>query len=174
MMKLRSTLPFVLLAGVLAGCQPSTNAGAPAANNTPPAADAAAPAAEEQSSDVVVSLGLYANGFSPAWEAHLMGEALRFSVPEIGTPNGDLRTITVTCAEEENAMQCTGKDGEVTVEMSVRQENCVKSLNGEEEESRELSAALRYGDSRYEGCADVVMTGEVNSAPEAAPEASAK
>ncbi|MBQ1658037.1 MAG: hypothetical protein II058_06025, partial [Rhodocyclaceae bacterium] len=130
MMKLRSTLPFVLLAGVLAGCQPSTDAGAPAAA---PAAPADAPAAPAQAPEVspeatgaeqeaaVEAVGLYANGFSPAWEAHLMGESLRFSVPEIGTPDGDLRAITVTCVEEENAMQCTGKDGEVAVEMSVHQ-----------------------------------------------------
>ncbi|MBR4878111.1 MAG: hypothetical protein IKU14_10440 [Rhodocyclaceae bacterium] len=181
MMKLRLMLPFALLACALAGCQPSSDAGAPPASapdNAPPVADEApaadeAPVADEapdaqggiaDEEGVVV---LYANGFSPAWEAHLTGGMLRFSVPEIGTPDGDLRGIEVSC-EEEDVLQCTGKDGEVSVVLELRQEACVKSLNGEEEEARDLSAVLRYGDSRYEGCADAVMKEEDALAPEAA------
>lgn len=172
MMKLRLMLPFALLACSLAACQPSSDAPAPPASapdNAPPVAEEApaadkAPAADE-APDAPGSVAeeegvvLYANGFSPAWEAHLTGGMLRFSVPEIGTPDGDLRGIEVSC-EEEDTLQCTGKDGEVAVVLELRQEACVKSLNGEEEEARDFSALLRYGDSRYEGCADAVMKEE--------------
>lgn len=182
MMKLRLMLPFALLACSLAACQPSSDAPAPPASapdNAPPVADEApaadkAPVAEEVPdaqggiADEEGMVVLYANGFSPAWEAHLKGRMLRFSVPEIGTPDGDLRGIEVSC-EEEETLQCTGKDGEVAVVLDLHQEACTKSLNGEEEEARDLTAVFRYGDSRYEGCADAVMKEEDALAPETAP-----
>ena len=174
MMKLRSTLPFVLLAGVLAGCQPSTDAGAPAAA---PAAPADAPAAPAQAPEVspeatgaeqeaaVEAVGLYANGFSPAWEAHLEGDTLRFSVPETGTPDNDLRTVQVKSAEQDGLVRYTGQDGEVALALEVRQEACTKSLNGEEK-SRDFSATFRYGKSSYQGCADAVMEDAFATNPE--------
>ncbi len=182
MMKFHSTLPLIALVGLLAGCQPSSDAPAPLASApaNAPSAQAQAPDAlsaqadasdappqtppEEEPSAAAV-LGLYANGFSPAWEVHLEGDTLRFSVPETGTPDNDLRTVQVTRSAQAQLVQYAGQDENVPLVLELRQEACTKSLNGEEK-SRDFVATFRYGDSVYQGCADAVTEDAFALGPE--------
>lgn len=138
---------------------------APATEATPAAAEGDAAAAADVPlgpdgkplGDTVVT-AYYANGFSPAWEAHIDGDTIRFSVPEIETPDNDLRTAKVERLPYAKGVEYNGQDGKVDFTLNVRSRSCTKSLN-KDEKSREFTATFRYGDKTYKGCADAVRRG---------------
>lgn len=139
-------LTALALAALLAACSPSVPE--PAAAPVVAASEVAPAPAPAPESDGPISR-FKADGSSPAWQATLDGDQLRFEVPETMGPDSLPRTITVTRLAYAKGANYDGRDGAVSVTLDINAKPCNRT--GAE---REFTATLSYGQQTYHGCAD--------------------
>lgn len=93
-----------------------------------------------------------ANGFSPAWQAEVAGEEMRFKVPEIDGPDVQPVAAPAQRSVDGELVRYSGEHAGTPFKLELRVGPCEKATEGGQ--PREFHAALDYGQSHYEGCAD--------------------
>ena len=92
-----------------------------------------------------------ANGFSPAWNAEIDGDTIRFEVPETVTPDSKPRIAKVIRQAYAKGANFDGKDGKTRFSLDIKGTECKKTGD-----RREFTATFQYGKRTYRGCADAV------------------
>lgn len=133
-------------------------ASAPVGETATDAVEPADPASASESTDAASALApadfshFTANGFSPAWQAEVEGEQMRFKVPEIDGPDVQPVAAPAQRSVDGELLRYSGEHAGTPFKLELRAGPCVKAT--EAGQPREFHAALDYGQSHYEGCAD--------------------